>query len=159
MTDIEKKAYEAFPDDGCVNSGLFNQQQAERREGYIKCAEEYEAGKQTLKGILENRPLIQSLINIANDPTIVHKVEQIQGLLFNCLTDDYWDYVTSLSKIHGWAARGTDGLDFFTELPCMSGGVWVTPFNNNYLKLPDEMLPEIKTGSEPVEVELLIRKV
>ena len=66
----------------------------------------------------------------------------------------------SLQKIRGYVARGADELDFFPELPHVVGGVWVMPFNNNnYLKLPDEMLPEIKAGSEPVEVELLIRKV
>lgn len=35
--------------------------------------------------------VIGSILNIAKDPTIVHKAEQIQGLIFNAVTDDrYW---------------------------------------------------------------------
>ena len=35
--------------------------------------------------------MVRSIINIARDPTIIHKVEQIQGLIFNAITDEYWD--------------------------------------------------------------------
>ena len=38
-----------------------------------------------------NMVVIGSILNIAKDPTIVHKAEQIQGLIFNAITDDrYW---------------------------------------------------------------------
>ena len=38
-----------------------------------------------------NMVVVSGIINIANDQTIVHKAEQIQGLVFNALTDKYWD--------------------------------------------------------------------
>jgi len=39
-----------------------------------------------------NMMVIGSILNIAEDPTIVHKAEQIQGLIFNAVTDDrYWN--------------------------------------------------------------------
>lgn len=39
-----------------------------------------------------NMVVIGSILNIAKDPTIVHKTEQIQGLIFNAITDDkYWN--------------------------------------------------------------------
>lgn len=38
MTDIEKRAFEAYPLDG-----MPMKEQQDKREGYIKCAEEYES--------------------------------------------------------------------------------------------------------------------
>ena len=38
-----------------------------------------------------NMVVIGSILNIAKDPTIVHKAEQIQGLIFNAITDRYWE--------------------------------------------------------------------
>lgn len=108
MTDIEKKAYEAFPDDGCVNSGLFNQQQAERREGYIKCAEEYE----------------------------------------------------SLPKIRGWVARDHSGIIKIHECKPYKNencGIWDNM--DTRIIITRSLFQEITWESEPVEVELLIRKV
>ena len=35
--------------------------------------------------------VIGGILNIAKDPTIVHKAEQIQGLIYNALTDKYWE--------------------------------------------------------------------
>ena len=46
MTDIEKKAYEAYPDFYGTCNSPYNRTpdlNKERREGYIKCAEEYES--------------------------------------------------------------------------------------------------------------------
>lgn len=37
--------------------------------------------------------MIRSIANILNDPTIVHKIDQIQGLIFNSITGQYWDNV------------------------------------------------------------------
>ena len=72
----------------------------------------------------------------------------------------------SLPKIHGWVAR--DGLERVNEL-CVynekpirpsedSLAIWRTT-GGGVLRLPKEMFPEIIWESEPVEVELLIRKV
>lgn len=46
MTDIEKKAYEAYPINNSLNTYFGNEKidyNAERREGYIKCVKEYES--------------------------------------------------------------------------------------------------------------------
>ena len=37
--------------------------------------------------------MIRGIANILNDPTIVHKIDQIQGLIFNSITGQYWDNV------------------------------------------------------------------
>lgn len=42
--------------------------------------------------------LIDGIANILNDPTIVHKKDQIQGLLFNQLTGKYWDNVNDYAE-------------------------------------------------------------
>lgn len=47
------------------------------------------------KGELKNKIdncLISSIINIVKDPTLGNsKKDQLQGLIFNHITDDYWD--------------------------------------------------------------------
>jgi len=111
MTDIEKKAYEAYPRlTGC--DSITESSQEERREGYIKCAEEYE----------------------------------------------------SLPKIHGWVARDSvednfigTGLILHHSKPTRVGGEWSS--QTIWAHLPSKLFPEITWESEPVEVELLIRKV
>ena len=35
--------------------------------------------------------MIRGIANIVRDPTIEHKIEQIQGLIFLELTNKYWD--------------------------------------------------------------------
>ncbi len=43
--------------------------------------------------------MIRSIANILNDPTIVHKIDQIQGLIFNSITGRYWDNVADENEI------------------------------------------------------------
>lgn len=43
--------------------------------------------------------MIRSIANILNDPTIVHKIDQIQGLIFNSITGRYWDNVVDEDEI------------------------------------------------------------
>ena len=43
--------------------------------------------------------LINGIINIAKDSTVVSKKDQIQGLLFHWLTDDYWDVCNDNEEI------------------------------------------------------------
>lgn len=46
------------------------------------------------KGDLKNKIddcLISSIINIAKDPTIVSKTDQLQGLIFYHITGECWD--------------------------------------------------------------------
>jgi hypothetical protein len=111
MTDIEKKAWETYPND---NGFIPTLNQGFKREGYIKCAEEYE----------------------------------------------------SLPKIHGWIARNKDicgdKLSFFTQIPQRGTRSWVEPDTMDglpYEDTPKELFPEVTWESEPVEVELLIRKI
>lgn len=72
----------------------------------------------------------------------------------------------SLPKIHGWVARNKEicggRLSFFTKKPQRGTRSWLEPDTMEdlpYEGLPKDMFPEISWESEPVEVELLIRKV
>ena len=54
------------------------------------------------KGDLKNKIddcLVRGIINIAKDPTIVSKVEQIRYLIFHHLTDDYWDICNDSDEV------------------------------------------------------------
>lgn len=44
--------------------------------------------------------MIRSIANILNDPTIVHKTDQIQGLIFNSITGQYWGNVVDEDEIN-----------------------------------------------------------
>ena len=118
--EIEKKADNAFPSSDKL--GLVVSETTKlRREGYIKCAEEYE----------------------------------------------------SLPKIHGWVARDMGPLNaldlnigklkLWPKVPIRNnvGCFWMPNFPQNaaIMDLPEETMPELAWESEPVEVELLIRKV
>lgn len=117
MTDIEKKAYEKYPeikkeDYPRKDFIRVKVRRDELRQAYIKCAEEYE----------------------------------------------------SLPKIHGWVARDSvedafigTGLILHHSKPTRTGGEWSSL--TIAMHLPSKMFPEITWESEPVEVELLIRKV
>ena len=111
MTDIETKAYEAYPPvwkklcgDGEVDIN------GERRVGYIKALTEIE----------------------------------------------------SIPKVRGWAARDKNGnLNFFLGEPHRTKDVrgeefWV---GHTRMKQPNAFLPDLTWADEPVEVELLIRKI
>lgn len=68
----------------------------------------------------------------------------------------------SLPKIHGWVARDGDDkkrLCLFTEPPVRFEDMWLPEEDRIYLFLDNSLFPEITWESEPVEVELLIRKV
>ena len=109
MTDIEKKAWETYPND---NGFVPTLNQGFKREGYIKCAEEYE----------------------------------------------------SLPKIRGWVARDKNGSLNLHAFPPKRVylGIWCCnplDLNQDNIRLDDKILPEITWESEPVEVELLIRKI
>ena len=43
--------------------------------------------------------LVESIMNIVKDPTIVSKIDQIQGLLFLELTDEYWDELEDNAEV------------------------------------------------------------
>ena len=43
--------------------------------------------------------MIRGIANILNDPTIVRKVDQIQGLIFNSITGQYWNNVSDDNDI------------------------------------------------------------
>ena len=107
--EIEKKAYEAYPKFGDDAKDLAMGQVRERN-GYIKCAEEYE----------------------------------------------------SLPKIHGFVARNKKPNELIfvpgKEAPVRMATYWFAGFTWGYAVIPD-ICPEITWESEPVEVELLIRKV
>lgn len=68
----------------------------------------------------------------------------------------------SLPKIHGWVARDGDDkkrLCLFTEPPVRIEDMWLPEEDRIYLFLDNSLFPEITWESEPVEVELLIRKI
>lgn len=113
MTDIEKKALAFFPVD--MDTDYDNYGNAEsvdlnekRREGYVKCAEEYE----------------------------------------------------SLQKVHGWVAVNRYGCSprayFYPTKPKRQDGYWTEGRNVTNLAVPNW---NGKFEDEPVEVELLIRRV
>ena len=68
----------------------------------------------------------------------------------------------SLPKIHGWVARNKepDELIFAPgdEKPIRMATYWFCGFTWSYVVIKD-IFPKITWESEPVEVELLIRKV
>ena len=87
------------------------------------------------------------------------RVKQIYALTIQALTE-----IESLPKIHGWIARDSyedafegTGLILHYSRPQRVFGEWGS--NTIAMHLPSHMFPEITWESEPVEVELLIRKV
>ena len=67
----------------------------------------------------------------------------------------------SLPKIHGWVARDKYGsLNLFGDKPTrFEDDTFGNIKGSGMIFLNDELLPEVTWESEPVEVELLIRKV
>ncbi len=66
--------------------------------------------------------------------------------------------VNSLPKIKGWVAIDTDGcLNFFHSKPLRGEASWVLPQNTMTLNGVD--FPDLHWEDEPIEVELLIKKV
>jgi hypothetical protein len=69
--------------------------------------------------------------------------------------------IESLPKVHGWIARDKDGLlGFYSDKPQRfdDKAWWCDPGCYTALALPPESYPEITWESEPIEVELIIRK-
>ena len=66
--------------------------------------------------------------------------------------------VNSLPKIKGWVARDKDGcLNYFHFKPLRGEASWVLPQNPRALNGAD--FPDLHWEDEPIEVELLIKKV
>jgi hypothetical protein len=71
--------------------------------------------------------------------------------------------IEELPKIKGWAVKDPDGTLFIgNNKPRRLGGepeydMWVDL--GEFMKIPNEMLPNITWDSDPIEVELLIRRV
>lgn len=72
--------------------------------------------------------------------------------------------INSLPKIKGWVARDSvedgfigTGLIFHHSKPSRCGGEWSS--QTIAMHLPWEMFPDLKWKDEPIEVELLIKKV
>lgn len=73
----------------------------------------------------------------------------------------------ALPIIHGWVARDNSGrvygnLHFWFHKPTMPATTkseWMTDRVNDSFTLPDNMFPELTWESEPVEVELIIKRV
>ena len=67
-----------------------------------------------------------------------------------------------LPKIKGWIARDKDGLlGFYSELPERfdDRAWWCEEGCNTALSVPPGSYPEITWESEPLEVELIVRKL
>ena len=70
--------------------------------------------------------------------------------------------VESLPKVHGWIARDKDGLlGFYSDKPQRfdDKAWWCDPGCYTALALHPDSYPEITWESEPLEVELIIRKL
>ena len=70
----------------------------------------------------------------------------------------------SLPKVHGWVARDKSGSLNLHSFPPrrVYPGIWCynpLDLNQDNIRLDDKILPEITWESEPVEVELLVRRV
>lgn len=133
------------------------------REAYIRGLEDAEPSKRTLKSVIGNTYMLESIVKVAQDPTIVHKKEQIGGRIFNALTDDYWDYVETLPKVRGWVARDKEtdafqgnGLCLHSAKPVREGDEWSG--KTLMMHLPESLFPDLAWESEPIEVELLIHR-
>jgi hypothetical protein len=70
--------------------------------------------------------------------------------------------VESLPKVHGWIAQDKDGLlGFYSDKPQRfdDKAWWCDPGCYTALALPPDSYPEITWESEPIEVELILRKL
>jgi len=71
--------------------------------------------------------------------------------------------IESLPKIKGWVARFKNGhLWLFSKKPqriCIHFDRWYWGNGDAEKQLPNDMFPDLKWEDEPIEVELLIRKV
>lgn len=67
--------------------------------------------------------------------------------------------IKGLPKIHGWVARDNDlnHIHLFSDKPLRDRYEWAS--GSYPLTLPNEMFPDLTWESEPVEVELLIKKI
>lgn len=142
MTELEKRAYEIYPDYTDEEIGdlgrrdYLNRQQKAFREAYIKGANE---------GAQET---VQDYDDLMNEAYYKGRNETLKSI--------------SLS-FHGWIARDKradpfwgNGLIFHYSKPKRTGDEWSS--ETIALHLPDDSFPEITWESEPIEVELIIRK-
>lgn len=101
---------------------------------------------------LEVYPVINDCLNSTIDINKKSREGYIKALL----------EVESLSKVHGWIARDKDGLlGFYSDKPQRfdDKAWWCDPGCYTALALPPESYPEITWESEPLEVELILRKL
>lgn len=70
--------------------------------------------------------------------------------------------IESLPKIKGWVARDECGLLFYRKKPYRYDGIFYshwTDESSSEIPLDDNLFPELTWEDEPVEVELIIRKI
>lgn len=72
--------------------------------------------------------------------------------------------IESLPKIKGWVARDECGLLFYRKKPYRYDGIFYSHWTDEYgpnseIPLDDSLFPELTWEDEPIEVELIIRKV
>lgn len=68
----------------------------------------------------------------------------------------------SLPKVHGWVARDkANDLYFFPHdcKPHRTDGIFCSEVSEDILHIDNSMFPEVNWQTEPIEVELLIRKI
>lgn len=64
------------------------------------------------------------------------------------------------TKIKGWVARDkANDLYFFTYKPHRTDGVFYSEVSEDILHLNNEMFPELSWQTEPIEVELFVKKI
>lgn len=73
------------------------------------------------------------------------------------------EYNSRSEKMRGWIARDKDGRLFMgyekpERLADEYTGMWVG-YGKDFMELPEEMFPCLKWEDEPIEVELIIRKI
>lgn len=60
----------------------------------------------------------------------------------------------------GWVARDKNNdLYFFTYKPHRTDGVFYSEVSEDVLHLNNDMFPELSWQSEPIEVELFVKKI
>ena len=76
------------------------------------------------------------------------------------------DEFNNLPKIKGWVARDKDGenpseLAIFTGLSPnrLQRAGWWENRGDSWMAIPDDMFPDIKWEDDPVEVELIIKRI
>ena len=67
--------------------------------------------------------------------------------------------INTLPYMEGWIARDQDGLWFLYDKPERDDDGILLAKDGRYINLDTELMPELANEDDPVEVELLIRKL